>query len=193
MPTNLELINERQRLASEIAAIFEGNVIDESTGEVSSNAEDFHKLEELQLSLDNNREEVIYKTEAMVFAKKMQQSKVDAYDDVIRHYQSLKKKAVRSIDWLDSQIHSNIERIGEDNRLPTPSFPKLRLQDSGKDKVTINENYSGEIDDDLFKLRTVADISKTAAKEKYGNNPPLDENGEPLYYATRSEPSVRIK
>jgi hypothetical protein len=193
MPTNLELISERQRLASEIAAILEGNVIDESTGEVSINTEDFHKLEELWLSLDDNRENSIYKTEAMVFAMKMQQSKVDAYDDVIKHYQSLKKKAVSSIEWLNSQIHSNIERLGEDNRLPTPSFPKLRLQSSGKNKVTINENYSGEIDDDLFKSRTVTDISKTAAKEKYGDNPPLDENGEPLYYVTRSEPSVRTK
>ena len=193
MPTNLELISERQCLASEIAAILEGNVIDESTGEVSSNTEDFHKLEDLQLSLDNNREDIIHKTEAMVFAMKMQQSKVDAYDDVIKHYQSLKKKAVSSIDWLNSQVHSNIERLGENNRLPTPSFPKLRLQNSGKDKVNVNENYSGEIDDDLFKLRTLKDISITSLKEKYGDNPPLDENGEPLYYVTRSEPSVRIK
>lgn len=193
MPTNLELISERQRLASEIAAILEGNVIDESTGEISSTAEDFHKLEELQLSLDNNREATIYKTEAMVFAIKMQQSKVDAYDDVIKHYQSLKKKAVSSIDWLNNQVHSNIANLGEDNKLPTPSFPKLRLQNSGKDKTIINENYSGEIDDDLFKLRTLKDISITSLKKKYGDNPPLDENGEPLYYVTRSEPSVRIK
>lgn len=193
MPTNLELINERQRLASEIAAILEGNVIDESTGEISSTAEDFHKLEELQLSLDDNREATIYKTEAMIFAIKMQQSKVDAYDDVIKHYQSLKKKAVASIDWLTSQVHANIESVGENNRLPTPSFPKLRLQDSGKEKIEPNPSYSGELDDDLFKLRSIADISKTAAKEKYGDNPPVDENGEPLYYVTRSQPSVRFK
>ena len=191
MTTNLQLIEERQKLSSLMTSILEGNVIDEN-GEVILDSEDLQRLEELQLSLDDNEENIRLKTEAILFAVESQQSKLTTYKDTAKYYNRLAERTQKTIEWLNNQVRLNIERVGENGRLPTPTFPKLKLT-KPRQSTVINEEYSGELDPDILKPQTIKDVSKTLAKEKYGDDPPLDEDYNPLYQIVYGEPSISYK
>lgn len=185
MTTTPELITERHRLAERINELLD-QCIDEN-GVLDINAEKLIELQELQLL---NAKNLINKAEAIVFAMKRLESDIETYQETIKQYQSMQRRAKNSLSWLsESLLPQLIDELGNNGKLPTPTFPKLRVRTYGKGRIILNDEFNAPLDSSLFKQRppTLKDIDKERIEQMIKEGTvPIDDDGNPL--AIKTEP-----
>lgn len=185
MTTTPELITERHRLAERINELLD-QCIDEN-GVLDINAEKLIELQELQLL---NAKNLINKAEAIVFAMKRLESDIETYQETIKQYQSMQRRAKNSLVWLsESLLPQLIDELGNNGKLPTPTFPKLRVRTYGKGRIILNDEFNAPLDSSLFKQRppTLKDIDKERIEQMIKEGTvPIDDDGNPL--AIKTEP-----
>lgn len=184
MPTTQELINERLVIANRITELLNCSVTED--GVININPETLLKLQELN---ELNNEDLISKAEAIVYAIKKLEAEIESYAETIQQYQVLMRNARNSVTYLtESLLPQIINEVGSDGKLPTPSFPKLRVRTFGKGKLIINEDYNAPIDPTLFKEKplTLKDLDKKRIEQMIEDGTiPVDDDGNPLAFKTK--------
>lgn len=192
--TTKQLIDQRWELASLINEIVDNPNVDETTGEVEI---DDDQIQDLLEDMDDNEDAAIEKAESILFAIEQQKAKAETYKAAIDAYRSQLNQTNNTIEYLTYLVEDLIKTFGNNNKLPTPSFPKLKLRNSGRGSIIINDSFDfGEsIPEEWCRPRTVKDLDKKLFQQwvKENQSPPEDENGNPLFFYEKTPPSVSTK
>lgn len=189
MTTAIELLNEANQLARRICDLLDEAPID-SMGVLEVDADE---LMELQLLQETNKDNCIQKLEGLMFAIRQKQAEVEYYQQTIRDYQAKKRQVENSIKYLESLAINVVQTYGKDNKLATPTFPKLKVRTYGKGKVVPNDEYSDQIPIEWLKPHqpTLKDLDvEYARKQAELGNIPMDEDGNPMF--TITQPVLRV-
>lgn len=190
MATTLEIIDEGKQLSKLIYELIEKAPIDED-GVLDLYYEDLSEIQDL---MAKNKEDAINKLEGILFCISRMKAEDETYADAIKAYRAKRNNVKGQITYLESLARFIIECYGEDGRLPTPTFPRLKLRSYGKGKVVPNDDYNGELSDAWLKeyRPSIRDLNLEYARKYYEDtgNIPIDEDGNPMFTVT--EPVVKV-
>lgn len=188
----LDLITEHQQLAAQISVILESASTNEN-GTLLIPEEEIEQLLSLQNSKADNTESAKQKAEALLFVIGIQQQKADTYMDTIRAYRAAKNKANRTVEYLKHLVLALVDEYGEEGRLPTQTFPKLKAAVRGKKKYTVNKKYTGVIKPEWLQETLIQSVEIDLVVEECGGEIPVDGNGQPLYLVEEPQAKVYFK
>ena len=189
MTTTLEIIDKAHQYSNTLSDLLDHASVDEN-GLLEL---DINSLEQIEVLQAQNKEDAIHKLEGIMFAIQRKQADIELYQQTINDYRTKKKQTENQIEYLQSLALQLVELYGTENKLPTPTFPKLKARTFGKGRIIFNDDYNAPLNPAWLKPHqpSVKDIDNELMRELYEQGEvPLDTDGNPLF--SISEPVLKV-